>query len=78
MERLRSRSVPCRCTITNGNALIQPVYVKVSHCQCPQAFLSLFQSDEKSSGNGKKVYMRIVTSIWNAIYEFLLSAGLGD
>ena len=21
-------------TITNGNALIQPVYVKVSHCQC--------------------------------------------
>ena len=21
-------------TITNGNALIQPVYVKVTHCQC--------------------------------------------
>ena len=55
--RLRSRSVLLLGTITNGNALIPPVYVKVTHCQCTKMFLSLFQSDEKSSGNGKKVYM---------------------
>jgi len=29
-----SRSALLWCTITNGNALSQPVYVKVSHCQC--------------------------------------------
>ena len=57
-----SRSVLHLGTITNGNALIQPVYVKVSHCQCAQLFLSMFHSDEKSSGNGKKVYILIVIS----------------
>jgi len=41
-------------------------------------FVILFQSDETSSGNGKKVYMLIVTSIGKVIYEFLLSTGLGD
>ena len=62
MVRLRSRSVLLACTITNGNTLILSVYVKVSHCQCTQMFLSLFHSDEKSAVNGKSVYMLIVNS----------------
>ena len=62
MVRAGSRSALLGCTITNGNALLQPVYVKVSHCQCTQMFLSMFHSDEKSSGNGKKIYMLIVIS----------------
>ena len=62
LVRLRSRSVLLACTITNGNALILSVYVKVSHCQCTQMFLSLFHSDEKSAVNGKSVYMLIVIS----------------
>jgi hypothetical protein len=49
-------------TITNGNALIQPVYVKVPHCQCAQMFRSMFHSDEKSSGNGIDLYILIVIS----------------
>ena len=49
-------------TITNGNALLQPVYVKVTHCQCAQMFLSMFHSDEKSSGNGIDPYILIVIS----------------
>ena len=32
-------------TITNGNAMIQSVYVKVTHCQCAQMFLSMFHSE---------------------------------
>ena len=32
-------------TITNGNALIQPVYVKVPHFQYTWVFLSLFHSE---------------------------------
>ena len=46
MVRLRSRSVLHLGTITNGNALIEPVYLRVSHCQCAQMFLSLFHSAE--------------------------------
>jgi len=42
--RPRSRSVLLLGTITNGNALLQPVYVKVTHCQCAQMFLSMFHS----------------------------------
>ena len=32
-------------TITNGNTLIKPGYVKVTHCQRTQVFLSMFHSD---------------------------------
>ena len=45
MVRPRSRSVLLLGTITNGNALLQPVYVKVAHCQCAQMFLSMFHSE---------------------------------
>ena len=44
MVRPRSRSVLYLGTITNGNALIPSVYVKVTHCQCAQMFLSMFHS----------------------------------
>ena len=47
-----SRSALPLGTITNGNALIIPVYVKVPHCQCAQMFLGMFLSEYKSSGNG--------------------------
>jgi hypothetical protein len=77
MVRLRSRSALLLGTITNGNALIQPVYVKVTHCQCAQMSLSLFHGDEKSSGNGKSVSMLIVISSEQVIYEFLVSTGIG-
>jgi len=36
--------------------------VKVTHCQCAQMFLSMFHSDEKSSGNGIDPYILIVIS----------------
>ena len=62
MVRAGSRSVLHLGTITNGNALIQPVYVKVTHCQCAQMFLSMFHSEEKSSGNGIGLYVLIVIS----------------
>ena len=45
MVRPRSRSVLLLGTITNGNALILSVYVKVTHCQCAQMFLSMFHSE---------------------------------
>ena len=59
MVRAGSRSVLHLGTITNGNALIQPGYVKVPHCQCARMFLSMFHSEEKSSGNGITVYMQM-------------------
>ena len=62
MVRAGSRSALLGCTITNGNALLQPVYVKVSHCQCTQMFLSMFHSDEKSLGNGIDLHILIVIS----------------
>ena len=48
------------CAITNGNALWQLVYLHVTHCQCTFLFLSMFYSDEKSSGNRMEVYR----SLW--------------
>ena len=60
MVRVGSRSVLPLGTITNGNALIQPVYLYVTHCQCAQMFLSMFHSEEKSSGNGIDLYILIV------------------
>ena len=62
MVRAGSRSALQLGTITNGNALIPSVYVKVTHCQCAQMFLSMFHSDEKSSGNGIDLYILIVIS----------------
>ena len=62
MVRPRSRSVLHLGTITNGNALIPSVYLYVTHCQCAQMFLSMFHSEEKSSGNGIDLYILIVIS----------------
>jgi hypothetical protein len=40
-------------------------------------YISLYIS-QKSSGNGMSVYMPIVISTEEVIYEFLLSTGIGD